>query len=141
MLLDIAGGAQETRVVGGMQAVAEAMALGMDVRRSAPVRRIVQGEEEGVRVEADGVVVRAERAVVAVPLTLLGRIAFEPALSEGRTALVQAARMGAVIKCTAVYDEPFWRAAGLSGHSVSDQGPVQVTFDSSPPDGQPGVLV
>ena len=48
---------------------------------------------------------------------------------------------GAIIKCMAVYDEPFWRADGLSGSGVSDGGSVNAIFDNSPPDGSPGVLL
>ena len=48
---------------------------------------------------------------------------------------------GTVIKCMAVYDEPFWRADGLSGQATSDAGPAKVIFDNSPPDGSPGVLL
>src|SRR5262249_22189913 len=36
---------------------------------------------------------------------------------------------------------PFWRAAGLTGQVTSDTGPVKVTFDNSPPDGSPGVIL
>lgn len=49
--------------------------------------------------------------------------------------------MAAVIKCAAVYDRPFWRDRGLSGRTLSLRGPVTSTFDNSPPDGSPGVLV
>ena len=49
--------------------------------------------------------------------------------------------MGSVVKCMAVYDEPFWRADGLNGMATSDTGPVKLTFDNSPPDGRPGVLL
>jgi monoamine oxidase len=49
--------------------------------------------------------------------------------------------MGSVIKCMAVYETPFWRDHGLSGMATSDTGPVKVTFDNSPPDGKPGVLL
>jgi monoamine oxidase len=48
---------------------------------------------------------------------------------------------GTVAKCMAVYDEPFWRAQGLTGQGTSDRGPVRLTFDNSPPDGSPGVLL
>jgi monoamine oxidase len=48
---------------------------------------------------------------------------------------------GSVIKVYGVYDEPFWRDDGLNGQAVSDTGPVKITFDNSPPSGQPGVLV
>ena len=46
-----------------------------------------------------------------------------------------------MIKLYAVYDEPFWRQEGLTGQAASDQGPIKVTFDNSPPSGRPGVLM
>jgi monoamine oxidase len=45
------------------------------------------------------------------------------------------------VKAYAAYDEPFWRADGLNGQAISDRGPVKVTFDNSPPSGNPGVLM
>ena len=49
--------------------------------------------------------------------------------------------LGTVVKCMAIYDEPFWRNEGLSGQGTSDTGPAKLTFDNSPPDGSPGVLL
>jgi len=49
--------------------------------------------------------------------------------------------MGSVIKCFAIYDEPFWRAEGLSGSAVSAAGPLTLTVDNSSPEGTPGILV
>ena len=40
-----------------------------------------------------------------------------------------------------VYDEPFWRADGLTGQAASDTGPVKVTFDNSPSDTSVGILM
>ena len=48
--------------------------------------------------------------------------------------------MGAVIKCHAVYDAPFWREKGLNGRVESDRGPCTITCDNSSPDGETGVL-
>ena len=48
--------------------------------------------------------------------------------------------MGSVIKCMAVYEEPFWRDDGLSGQAVSLPGPAQVVFDNTPPNGSPGLI-
>jgi monoamine oxidase len=47
---------------------------------------------------------------------------------------------GTVIKVNVVYDEPFWRRDGLSGQAVSEQRPVSMVFDNTPPGGTPGVL-
>jgi hypothetical protein len=49
--------------------------------------------------------------------------------------------MGSYAKVDAVYDSPFWRAEGLTGQAVSVNGPVRVTFDSTPKGGSPGVLL
>jgi monoamine oxidase len=40
-----------------------------------------------------------------------------------------------------VYEEPFWRHAGLNGQLVADRGAVRLTFDDSPEDGSRGVLL
>jgi monoamine oxidase len=46
-----------------------------------------------------------------------------------------------VIKCLAIYDEPFWRRAGYNGQAASDGPGAQVTFDTGPPAGSPGILL
>jgi monoamine oxidase len=143
MLFDTEGGAQQDRFVGGSQRIAILMAeqLGRDnLLLGAPVRKIGMGEH-GVTVEADGAVVRARRAIVALAPTLAGRIAYDPALPGFRDQLTQRMPLGTVAKCMAIYDEPFWRADGLSGQGTSETGPVKLTFDNSPPDGSPGVLL
>jgi monoamine oxidase len=58
-----------------------------------------------------------------------------------REQLTQRTPMGSVIKVQAVYERPFWRDRNLNGQVVSDTGPVQVTFDNSPPDGSRGVVM
>ena len=55
--------------------------------------------------------------------------------------MTQRMPQGAIIKCMAIYDEPFWRAEGLSGSGLSDGGSVNAIFDNTPPDGSPGVLL
>ena len=138
LLLDTDGGAQQDRFVEGAGTLAGRVAesLGDQVVFSAPVRRIEWRADAGVRVSADGgVEVRAERAIVAVPATLAGRIAYDPPLPGYRDQLTQRVPMGAVIKCFAIYDEPFWRAEGLSGSTVSGTGPLTLTVDNSPPVG------
>jgi monoamine oxidase len=143
MMFDTEGGAQQDRFVGGSQRIAILMAqeLGREnLFLDAPVRRIDRADH-GVTVHADRATVRARRAIVAVAPTLAGRIAYDPPLPGFRDQLTQRVPMGTVAKCMALYDEPFWRSEGLSGEGTSDTGPVKVTFDNSPPDGSPGVLL
>jgi monoamine oxidase len=147
-LIGTDGGAQQDRFEGGSQRLALAMAeeLGEEqVRRGSPVRRIDNGGD-GVVVHTDGgsagpASVRARRAIVAVPPTIAGRIAYGPPLPALRDQLTQRMPQGSVIKTMAIYEEPFWRREGLSGQGTSDVGPARVTFDNSPPDGSPGVLL
>ncbi len=141
-LVDTEGGAQQDRVVGGSQLVSIAIAkrLGGRVVLGAPVRRIAQ-EADGVRVVAEGAIATARRVLVAMSPTLATRLVFDPALPGLRDQLTQRTGQGAVIKCMAVYEQPFWRAAGLTGQATSDVGPVKLTFDNTPAEGAPGVLL
>jgi monoamine oxidase len=142
-LFDTEGGAQQDRFVGGSQLVPIRMAEELGEERlllGAPVRRI-EHSPEGVTLHADGAELRGRRTILAVAPTLAGRIAYDPPLPGYRDQLTQRMPMGTVAKCMAIYDEPFWRAEGLSGQGASDRGPVRLTFDNSPPDGSPGVLL
>jgi monoamine oxidase len=141
-LINTAGGAQQDRVVGGTQLMALRLAeqLGDRVRLSSPVRRVDQ-DAARVVVEGDGFTVTADRLVVAIPPTLCGRIDWRPAMPALRDQLTQRMPMGTVTKVQCVYPEPFWRANGLNGQATSNEGPVKVTFDNSPPDGSVGVLM
>ena len=141
-LIDVEGGAQQDRFVGGSQLIALRMAeaLGDRVMLRNPVNRVSWGTE-GVRVDAGTTTVTARRMVIAMAPALCARIAFEPGLGPHRSQLHQRMPWGSYIKCTAVYAEPFWRADGLSGEGVSDVGPATTTFDNTPPSGSPGVLM
>src|SRR5690606_5574983 len=98
-------------------------------------------EQTGVEVRTDRGTVRTRRVVIAVPPTLAGRIDYQPALPADRDQLTQRMPAGAVIKCMAVYDTPFWRDDGLNGQVATNRPPVKVTFDNSPPSGDVGILL
>ena len=142
-LLGVDRGAQQDRVVGGAIRIAEEVAaqLGDRVRLNTPVRRI-EHDDAGVRVEvASGEVIEGRRVIVTLPPTLAGRLEYSPALPSWRDQLTQRLPAGSVVKLYCVYPEPFWRADGLNGQAASDEGPVKVTFDNTPPSGTPGILV
>jgi len=142
-LISTEGGAQEARVVGGMQPLAEALAapLGERVLLGHVVRAIEQ-DARGVTVRfTDGRTREASRVIVAIPPTLAGRIEYSPSLPARRDQLTQRMPMGTVIKTIAIYERPFWRERGLSGQAVFEDGPVQVSFDTTPKGGAPGMLV
>jgi monoamine oxidase len=135
-------GAQDSRFVGGSQLVPLTLAkrLGSRVALDAPVRRITQYPDHVV-VQSDRGSVRAKRVVVAAPPAQVLDIDWYPLMPAKREQLLQRMPMGALMKCDAVYEKPFWRAKGLSGMGLNDQGAVRVSFDNSPPDASVGVLL
>ena len=133
----------DRRVVGGLQQVPLrlAEALGDDVVLGSPVRRITWGDD-GVTVDADGdLTVTARRVVLAVPPNLYDRIDYVPTLPLRRHVMHQHLSLGLVIKIHAVYDEPFWRADGLSGTAFSPYLPVHEAYDNSNHGDPRGILV
>jgi monoamine oxidase len=142
-LVDTAGGAQQDRFIGGSALIADRLAarLGVAVRLEAPVSRIEVTRGEMLAATTPGEQFECRQLIVTAPPLLAGRIDYQPAMPHWREQLTQRTPMGSVIKCQVVYDEPFWRAAGLSGQAVGDSGGSHVVFDNSPPDGSPGVLL
>jgi monoamine oxidase len=142
-LVNTAGGAQEQRFVGGSQLVPIKLAerLGERIQLNQPVRRLVTDDDGTITAIADAATVTASRAIVAIPPPLAARIDYSPQLPALRDQLTQRMPMGTVMKVHAVYPEPFWRAAGLTGQVVADTPPAQVTFDNTPPAGKPGILM
>jgi monoamine oxidase len=140
-LLDVRGGAQARRFVGGSQRLSLELArrLGSRIVLRAPVRRIEHGRG-GVVVVCDRDRLHARRVVVTAPPALAGRIEYDPALPFLRDQLTQRVPQGTLMKVAAVYERPWWRDLELTGQVVSDTGPLFLTYDTSPPGGRPGVL-
>ena len=84
-------------IAGGNQGIALKLAEGLDVRLGSPVDRIAW-RSDGVRVSAAGAELEADACVVAVPATVLDRIAFEPALPARLTAAFASVRYGDAAK-------------------------------------------
>lgn len=143
VLINIKGGAQEERFVGGAQQPASKLAAAIqpqNIRLNSVVKTILQ-EDDKVIVKGLGFEFSANRIVVALPPTLAGRIDYYPLMPANREQLTQRIPMGTVTKTFAIYDKPFWRDAGLNGLAASDSGHTTVTFDNSPKDGSKGILM
>jgi monoamine oxidase len=142
-LINTEGGAQESRFVGGSQLVSIKLAKRLGSKRvvlGAPVRRIVQ-RKGGVEVITDKGRFTGRQVIVTGPPAVTAYIDYAPLLPADRAQLLQRLPQGSVIKCEAIYDTPFWRDAGFAGQVTSDAEPVRITFDNSPPDGTPGVMI
>lgn len=99
------------------------------------------GERVSVTVAAsdgDETARSADRVVVAVPPRLVVQdIWFEPALPSELVHVLEATPtwMAEAMKCVAVYETAFWRAAGWSGSAFSEAGPLEEVHDASVPGG------
>jgi putrescine oxidase len=131
-----------SRVVGGSQLVSIRLAgrLGDRVILDSPVESI-EWSEDGVVVHSIRADAEAERVIVAVPPNMTNSIRFIPALPGWRQRMSQDLSQGSIIKCLAVYEEPFWRDDGLSGQGFAPYGLVTEIYDNSPPSGSVGVIV
>jgi monoamine oxidase len=141
-VMTLFGSAQSLRIVGGPQQMSRRLAarLGTRVRLNTAVSSVRRSSAATTITTSNGTF-QARAVIVAVPKTTMGAIRFDPQLPPALTQLLQRQPTGATIKVNVVYDRPFWRAQGLSGSVVSDQGPIEIVYDNSPVDGSPGVLV
>lgn len=150
-MLDVEGGAQQSRFPAGTQQIAIRMAeeLGSRVVLDAAVRSVERHSDGMLTVTSDQGTVRARAVVVAIPPEHRKGIEFLPELPVEYTKLAQHWPQGNLSKAYSAYETPFWRAKGLSGEALSDEGPVFITFDVSPSDsddfpargGGPGILL
>ncbi len=142
-MLDVEGGAQQDRFPGGTQQIALRMAeeLGPRVQLDAVVRSIERHADGTLAVTSDRGTVAAKAVIVAIPPEHRGRIAFLPELPPEYGKLAQHWPQGNLSKAYVAYETPFWRADGCSGEALSDEGPVFITFDVSPGDDGPGILL
>jgi monoamine oxidase len=142
-MLDTEGGAQQDRFLAGTQQIALRMAdeLGDRVVLDAPVTCIQRNQDGTVTVASRQSDFTARAVVVAIPPAHRAGIQFDPPLPTGHQELTQNWPQGHLSKAYAAYDRPFWRDNGCSGEALSDEGPVFITFDVSPSDTGPGILL
>ncbi len=142
-LLSIQGGAQQHRIKGGMQFLAEKIAEPfVSVIRYNAVVHTIKHDGHHIKLEGPGFSIDCRKVIIAIPPVLIPKINFQPELPLFKTQLLDKMSMGIVGKVVAIYDKPFWRDKGFSGQVVADHlGPFQTLFDSSPADDEYGTLL
>lgn len=142
-LLSIKDGAQQHRIKGGMQLLAEKIAEPFNnrIKFNSAVAKVNQ-QNNIIVVSGTDFQYTAKKIIIAIPPPLISSIEFLPALPLHKTQLLQKLSMGIVGKVTAIYKKPFWRDKGFSGQVVADElTPFQTLFDSSPADSSYGTLL
>jgi monoamine oxidase len=131
----------QMRFIGGSQGISIRIAerLGSRVVLESPVYAIEQDANQ-VIARSKRVDVVAKEAIIATPPWLTSRIRWTPELPAQRAQLAQRYPHGCVVRLNFVYDEPFWRAEGLTGESWTDFEPLRLTIDVSPPGTSAGAL-
>lgn len=133
------------RLLGGMGSLIDALAQRLDgvrVETGQTVRRLTMADD-AVQLQAeaaDGTPTKwtADHVLLALPPRLaLASIDISPPLPEPLAQPWRATDtwMAPHAKYVAVYDQPFWRTAGLSGSARSQQGPMVEIHDASMPGG------
>ncbi len=115
-------------------------ALPNGVVRNSPVHR-VEVDEEGVRITAGSGIYQAPQAVIAIPPQFYDTIGINALLPDAHRAAISGWVRADAVKTVLVFDQPFWRAQGLSGTMQTPHGVAAATVDASPADSSVGVLV
>lgn len=142
-LINIQDGAQQHRIEGGMQTLAEKIASKFTdhIFFNHAVKE-VEKTVDGFCVKGGDFQIQGKKVIIAIPPPLAREIQFAPKLSVTKMGLLQKLEMGKVGKCFMVYKEPFWRKGGFSGQAFADENsPFQSIFDSSPKNGEYGVIL
>ncbi len=141
-LLGAKGGAQQDRVVGGPQAIAEKMAEDYGSVILQQVVKEVVKIKNGYLVETrTGEQYSAAHVLIAVPPTVINsQITFTPELPVWKKKTLQSILPGSASKYHAVYEQPFWRESGLSGQRNMSKGLIIESLDNSLVDQKKGIL-
>jgi monoamine oxidase len=142
VVADVPPSAVETmRIAGGNVRLPRALAsaLGDRVRLGCPVSRVEHGPY-GVRVHSRGRPVDAAHVVLALPMSPLRQVRFDPTLPPSVVAVIEGLDLGAAVKVSHEYAAPFWRAGGASGFTVTDL-PFAVAWDATDSYRAPGGIL
>ena len=134
------------RIAGGTAALVSTIAAALPAESIHVNARVRQIERKAPRVAltlADGEIISAAHAVLALPPRLLeASVSFAPALPSTIAALWRDTPtwMAPHAKFFAVYDRAFWREKNLSGDAQSMVGPLVEIHDATTASGTPALF-
>ena len=126
------------RLVGGSSSIIDALVASLPadcIQFNAKVSAIAI-DANGVTVTTGEHAITADRVICALPPRVANQIQWQPELPAQFATLLDATPtwMAPQAKVVATYDQPFWRAQGLSGRIMSRSGPVGEAHDHCSPD-------
>ncbi|KAI9332728.1 hypothetical protein DFJ73DRAFT_855411 [Zopfochytrium polystomum] len=130
--------AQKSRIKEGAQSVSKRLASRLtdsQIRLCAPVVQIDRSAADNIisiYVAGDTYPIQTKAIIFAIPPSQHLKLKWTPALPAKKLHYFhRTAAVGYYTKVCLIYDEPFWRSAGVSGQAISHTGPICMTFDSS----------
>lgn len=135
------GEAEQYIISGGASQITDYLAEGLEDRLFLG-RQVTEVNQRSSRIEVEttsGTFI-GRHVIFAIPPQCLSRVAFSPPLPSERTRQWKSFRRGKVIKTSAVFNEPFWRASGLSGTMEHCDPMFPLIVDSSESVGGRGIL-
>lgn len=141
LLNGIDGGAQQDRIVGGLQYLNQKMAEDFgpeNIYLNQPVRKITYSDN-CAEIITSTETFYASTVIISIPAAAMDIIEFSPRLPVMKKKFFDHMMPPAALKCHFVYETPFWRADGLSGNGFRNSGYVFETYDNSTSSGK-GVL-
>ncbi len=137
------------RLAGGIGSLIDALAGVLDPSKMLTSTRLISVDHSACNIMAkldqNGIplTIQARQIVLAIPPRVIAEtVSFEPALDATQLQTLKAVPtwMAGQAKIIAVYDNPHWRNAGLSGDAMSQLGPMVEIHDASPMTGGPYAL-
>lgn len=116
------------------QALREALAQCLSPGSVQHLKRVCHVDQTSgfkcVLTATDGDIFECSRVIMAVP-SPNAHIDFRPVHGEPGQWMQDHETPGFCVKTALIYDQPWWRKKGFSGHFQSTQGPIWETYDTS----------
>lgn len=135
-------GAQEKRVVGGVELIANAIRdeIGYDkFKMKEPVIK-VDYKKTIINVHTNKSIYQTKHVIFALAPSLLKNIVFKPQLPRNYKNLFKNFLPGEVLKVHFIYNEPFWRKQNLTGVCLKTSQYFTEITDNSVPHNRKGIL-
>lgn len=133
------------RLAGGLSQLIDALVTELPenrLRLGTEVSEFIKHDSHIEVSTASGTRIEVQDVVLSVPPRIACEIRFTPELSARFRQAAKAIPtwMAGHAKAVALYNEPFWKDAGLSGDVMSRVGPLAEIHDASPSEGGPYAL-
>lgn len=141
-LTNVIDGAQQDRIVGGLEYLAEKMAESFGLNHiyyNQPVKQI-KYTNELIQVTTSTDIFYAKKIIITAPSATMGQIEFIPPLPVLKRKFFEHMVPGSTYKAHFIYANQFWKKQALSGNALRNSGYIFEIFNNSLPNSEKGIL-